>query len=235
MARGKTHKRARKQTKTPKVMTIPGLRKSLEHITAYGDHVVRSEKSVKDAASKFASEWSKVFGKPLETSAAERYIRHIQTMKGKIGKKTRKVRGGGSLGAPIDSLTRPGVELPYGNFLPYVKAGFWNPEPAIQYPTGRDQSILMPYAETGSNKMSGGGLMDSISNGLSAISFRPFTSENPPSIQNDMMTAIRGQPLGPGGQSYERAYQYQLPPTPSVPVVANPVYTRALTNDVTQK
>jgi hypothetical protein len=232
MARGKTHKRTRKQTKTPKVMTIPGLRKSLEHITAYGDQIVHTEKNVKQAASKFAAEWAKVFGKPLELGVAEKYIRHLQKMRGKIGKKTRKVRGGG---APIDSLTRPGVELPYGNFLPYVKAGFWNPEPAIQYPTGRDQSILIPYAETGSNKMSGGGVMDSIANGLSAISFRPFSSENPPSIQNDALTVLKGQPLGPGGESYARAYQYQMPPNPSVPVIANPVYTRTLTNDVTQK
>jgi hypothetical protein len=235
MARGKTHRKTRKVSKTRKttsskhMMTIPGLRKSLDHITAYGEGVVRSgKKSTKEMAHAFATEWKKVFGKSLSLPVAERYIRHLTGIK---GKKTRKVRGGG-LGAPIDSLTRPGVELPYGNFLPYVKSGFWNPEPAISADYGKQQPIL-PYPETGSNRMSGGGLLDSIANGINAISFRPFSAENPPSVQHDSMTAWKGQPLGPGGESYARAYQYQMPPQPSIPVVANPVYTRTLTRDVT--
>lgn len=239
MARGKTHKRAksrkmtRVQKKTP-TMTIPGLRKSLDHISSYGESLAKSgSKSVKEGAAAFASEWKKVFGKPLSMDAAEKYIRHLTSKKGALGKKTRKVRGGG-LGAPLDALTRPGVELPYGNFLPYVKAGFWNPEPAISADYGRIQGPL-PYPETGSNKMSGGGFLDSISNGMNAISFRPFAAQNPPSMQQDATTAWKGQSLGPGGESYVRAYQYQMPPNPSVPVVVNPVYTRSLANDVTSR
>lgn len=236
MARGKTHKRA-KTRKTVKsiskiqAMTIPGLRKSLEHISLYGESLAQSgTKSVKDAAAAFASEWSKVFGKPLSMDVAEKYMRHLNSKKGKAGKKTRKIRGGAA-GAPLDALTRPGLELPYGNFLPYVKSGFWNPEPAISADYGRIQGPL-PYPETGSNRMSGGGLLDSISNGMNAISFRPFAAQNPPSVQQDAVTAWKGQPLGPGGESYARAYQYQMPPSPSVPIVANPVYTRTLANDV---
>jgi hypothetical protein len=232
MPRGKTHKRTRRVSKPRGAMTIPSLRKSLDHIASYGEELARSgKKTSKEAAATFASEWKKTFGKPLSLDAAERYIRHLSGIKGK--KKTRKIRGGG-LGAPIDSLTRPGLELPYGNFLPYVKAGFWNPEPAIQADYGKQQPIL-PYPETGSNKMSGGGFLDSIANGIDAISFRPFTAQNPPSLQNDATTAWKGQPLGPGGNSYDRAYQYQMPPNASIPIVANPVYTRTLTNDVTRR
>jgi hypothetical protein len=239
MARGKTHKRGKSRksvkshSKTP-TMTIPGLRKSLDHISSYGESLAKSgAKTVKDAPAAFASEWKKVFGKPLSMDVAEKYIRHLTSKKGKLGKKTRKIRGG-ALGAPLDALTRPGLELPYGNFLPYVKAGFWNPEPAISADYGRIQGPL-PYPETGSNRMSGGGFLDSISNGIDAISFRPFAAQNPSSMQQDATTAWKGQPLGPGGESYARAYQYQMPPNASVPVIANPVYTRTLANDVSSR
>jgi hypothetical protein len=234
MPKGKTHKRTRKVSKTRKVvsvMTIPSLRKSLDHVAKYGETLAHAgKKSTKEAAEAFASEWKRVFGKALSLNVAERYIRHLVDIK---GKKTRKIRGGG-LGAPIDSLTRPGVELPYGNFLPYVKAGFWNPEPAISADYGKQQPIL-PYPETGSNKMSGGGLLDSIANGIDAISFRPFAAQNPPSVQNDAVSAWKGQPLSPGGNSYDRAYQYQTSANSAPPIVANPVYTRTLSNDVSSR
>ena len=234
MAKGKTHKRTRKVSKSrkaPSVMTIPGLRKSLDHVAKYGEALAHSgKKSTKEAAEAFASEWKRVFGKPLSLNVAERYMRHLIGIK---GKKTRKIRGGG-LGAPIDSLTRPGLELPYGNFLPYVKAGFWNPEPAISADYGKQQPIL-PYPETGSNRMSGGGLLDSITNGIDAISFRPFAAQNPPSVQNDAVSAWKGQTLSPGGNSYDRAYQYQMSANSATPIIANPVYTRTLTNDVSSR
>ena len=229
MARGKTHKRTRKIakiakiTKTRSVMTIPSLRKSLDYIARYGGELAQSGKTAKESATSFASEWKKTFGKPLSLESAERYIQHLTGIKTK--KKTRKIRGGGiTQGAPIDYLTRPGLEIPYGKFLPYVSAGFWNPEPAIQADYGKQQPIL-PYPETGSNRMSGGGFLDS-------ISFRPFTAQNPPSIQNDATATWKGQPLGPGGNSYDRAYQYQMSPSASVPSIVNSVYTRTLANDV---
>jgi hypothetical protein len=226
--RGKTQKR--KTRRCPSVATIPELRKSLEYISSYGERLVKSgSKSMKQMAAQFASEWKKTFGKTLSPSTAEQYIRSISSMK--KGKKTRKMRGGAQStelqGAPMAHLTRPGLDIPYGNFLKYVDSGFWNPEPAINWDCGKQTSVL-PYPETGSNRMNGGGV-------LSAASFRPFVAVNPPSFQQDMMTAWKGQPLGPGPESWQRAYHYQLPASgPSsgtIPVAG--VYNRDLTKDVT--
>jgi hypothetical protein len=226
--RGKTQKR--KTRRCPSVATIPELRKSLEHISSYGERLIKGgSKSVKQMASQFASEWKKTFGKTLPFSTAEQYIRSLISMK--KGKKTRKMRGGAQntelMGAPMAHLTRPGVDIPYGNFLKYVDSGFWNPEPAINWDCGKQTSVL-PYPETGSNRMNGGGV-------LSAASFRPFVAVNPPSFQQDMMTSWKGQPLGPGPESWQRGYQYQLPPgtTTANTLPAAAIYTRDLTKDVT--
>jgi hypothetical protein len=212
---GKTMKKHSKQSGS--TLTIPELRSSMEYITSYSENLVRSSsKSVKELAKEFAAEWKKIFGKSLDLKAAEQYIKHMKAMKG--SKKTRKQRGGtysDAAGAPLDYLTRPGVNLPYGNFLQYVDKGFWNPEPAILKDCGTQQGVL-PYPETGSNKMNGGGLLDALSNTASAFSFRPFIAQNPPSVQQDLQTAWKGQPLGPGPESWQQAWKpmmgAQMPP-----------------------
>jgi hypothetical protein len=227
-------KKTRKQLKTRKtksVLTIPELRQSLDHITEYTDSLIKSgTTSTKELASKFASEWKKVFGKPMSLSTAESYIQHMMNMKKgpKKGKHTRKLRGGM---APVDYITRPGTDIPYGNFLSYVSKGFWNPEPSIKY----DIAPVIPYAGTGSNKMNGGGILDTITNTMTAMTTRPFIAQNPQSPQHDMQTLWKGQGIGPGPESYDRAYQYQMPQGSGNVAVSTPIYSRILSNDISTR
>lgn len=243
--RGKTHKKS-KTLRNQKVLTIPQLRKSLDHITAYTEGLVRSGSvSVKELAATFAAEWYKVFGKRLETSTAENYIKHMMDTQ-KKGKKSkskattrRKGRGGQRggaqdtllTGAPMAYMTRPGVDLPYGEYLPYVKSGFWNPEQphASEY---NEFKTVLPYAGTGSNKMNGGGLLDSISNAASAMFTRPFVAQNPPSIQQDAMSTWKGQPVGPGPNVYQATWQPRLAPGAPLPMPVIATYERDLSKDV---
>jgi hypothetical protein len=233
MYRGKTRKMRTKSLKKGQVsvLTIPELRKSLDHISQYADNLVKGGKNVKEMTLSFAKEWKKTFDKKLPTDAAESYIRHIIGMKRK-SKKTRKYRGGAQstelTGSPIDYMTRPGTDIPYGNFLKYVNSGFWNPEPAISYDCGKQTGVL-PYPETGSNKMNGGGFLDVLLN-------RPIIATNPPSVNFDAQTAWKGQPLGPGPESWQRGYQYQLPPgSMPTPISVPGVYQRDLTQDVSTR
>lgn len=242
--RGKTHKKS-KTLKDQKVLTIPQLRKSLDHIAAYTEDLVRSgSASVKELAVAFAAEWHKVFGKRLEPSVAENYIKHMMATQKKDKKskskattrrKGRGQRGGAQdtllTGAPLLHMTRPGLDLPYGEFLPYVKAGFWNPEqaPASDY---SDFKTVLPYAGTGSNKMNGGGLIDSISNAASAMFTRPFVAQNPPSIQQDAMSTWKGLPVGPGPNVYQATWQPRLAPGAPLPMPVIPAYERDLSKDV---
>ncbi len=231
--RNKTRKSKKYHTKQEvKVLTIPELRKSLEHVTSYAESMAHANVSKSEMADRFASEWKKVFGKTLSKDDAEAYVQHMMNMKTskqpyKKTKHTRKLRGGAQstelTGAPLANMMRPGVELPYGNFEKYVSSGFWNPEQAILYDCGK-QTGLMPYATTGSNKMNGG-----------SFTFRPFVAENPTSPMYDAMTAWKGMPLGPGPESYQRAYSYQIPPSGMSVPIASGVYERDLSKDVMTK
>ena len=236
MARGKTRKQhtrpKSRKAESSKVLSIPELRKSLDYISEYAKSAVHAGGKSMDALAKdFASEWKKVFGKTLDISAAKSYLQNMTILSSKKGsRRTRKMKGGAQstmmTGAPMDYMTRPGTDIPYGNFLSYVSKGFWNPEPAISGSPIRPPPVL-PYAGTGSNQVGGGML----GNFVNALTMRPFGAENPPSVGNDVQTAWKGQPLGPGPESYQTAYSYKS--GAAIPTVASsPVYTRALAADV---
>ncbi len=219
-------KRHGKQSK--QIMSIPELRKSLEYIQMFADqHVKSGKQSVSELAKIFAEEWKKVFGKSLDQRTAESYIKHIRSVGGKKKATTRrKMRGGASpiAGAPLDYLTRPGLDLPYGNFLKYVDSGFWYPEPSERFDP--PQQAELPPAGMGSNRMSGGN--------WAAALFRPFVATNPPSVQQDAMTAWKGQPLGPGPEVYQQAWNYQTNGQPvKIPVIGD--MTRDLSADIQSK
>ena len=240
MARGKTRKQKSKSRKSSsaqsKVLSIPELRKSLDYISEYAKSMVKSGgKSMDVLAKEFASEWKKVFGKSLDLAAAKSYLQNMTILSPKKGSRhhTRKMKGGAQstmlTGAPMAEMTRPGTDIPYGNFLEYVNKGFWNPEPAISGSPIRPPPVL-PYAGTGSNQVGGGML----GNFVDALTMRPFGAENPPSVTNDAQTAWKGQSLGPGPESYQTAYSYKS--GAAMPTVASsPVYTRALAADVMTK
>lgn len=232
--RGRTHKRRKGETRAKKgqALTIPQLRKCLEHISSYSEALLQGkEKSLDEKAKEFAEEWSKVFHKKLELTTARAYIEHIESMKPTKGKKrgTRKMRGGNVpiAGAPLAYLTRPGLDLPYGKFPEYVNNGFWNPEPAPAADCATFKPVL-PTVNLGSNKMYGGGVLDTITNGFAAINMRPFAAENPASIQGDAMNAWKGLPLGPGGASYDQAWNYRMGSGEVMPNPSIPVYNRTL-------
>ena len=231
--RGKTMKKRAKTQKSAKtahkVLTIPELRKSLDYVTQYTSSLVKSgAKSTKEMAAAFAEEWHKVFGATLDMKTAESYIRHVMS-KPTLGSKgtRRKMRGGSApiAGAPLDHLTRPGLDLPYGNFLKYVESGFWDPEPATFKPQGD-----LPPAGMGSNRMSGGGIGDM----FSSMAFRPFVATNPTSVPFDAATAWSGQPLGPGPDVTAQAWKLQPVGQTSMTPGLN-VYPRMLTSDVTMR
>jgi len=243
--RGKTRKNS-KSRKQGKVLTIPELRHSLEHISNYTNMLVRSgNASVKDVARSFAVEWKKVFGKTLNPKVAESYIK---TMMKKRGKGTRKMRGGNTIltGAPLAALTRPDVDLPYGNFEKYVSGGFVNPQPAILKDCGTQQGI-MPQAGMGSNKMNGGGIFDYVFPAAippamdvfgptrmfaNAATFRPFLAQNPSTPQHDMMTGIKGMSPPSGPESWQYTWKPHTNPYTPVGSPLTGVLDRKISNDV---
>ena len=238
-ASGASSKRSSTRSAMPKVISIPQLRKSLAHITDYSEKLVKSGKSsTEKLAEDFSKEWSKVFGKKLDKGVAKKYIEHVSSMKGKSKSKThKKLRGGAQdetlTGAPLAYLTRPGVDLPYGQFLPYVNKGFdvGVPTQAILQDCGKQDGVL-PYPNTGSNLIKGGGLLSNMSDFTAAATFRPFVAQNPTSIQQDAMMGFKGVTAGPGPEAWQQTWNYRLPVGASLPPPAPQVIVRDLTADV---
>jgi hypothetical protein len=237
--RGKTQKKSKLKS-AEKDMSIPELRKSLEHVSTYAEGLVQKGGEGIDAMAKaFATEWKKTFGKTLDFGAAKSYLEHMTSMtKGQSKAKGRhamtrkrghgKQRGGAQdtmlTGAPLDHLTRPGLDLPYGNFLAYVKSGFWNPEQAHRLDCGQPTQDL-PRVGMGSNLMRGGGM----------FTFRPFVAENPASVMQDMQTAWKGQPGSPGPEAWNQTWSYKNASSLIGTVPSTTTYDRNLARDVTTR
>ena len=136
-------------------------------------------------------------------------------------------------GAPLDYSTRQGVylapnsipvngQLPlqkgagYGSYVDYVNSGFWNPEDSSTYdPVPGQQPWPQPYASTGSNAVSvkGGSRLKKSKksrkvrggNALLTQAFtRPFGSDAPPSILQDMQSMAYGQQMGSSPDQVQR-------------------------------
>ena len=134
-------------------------------------------------------------------------------------------------GAPLDYSTRQGVylapnsipvngQLPlqkgagYGSYVDYVNSGFRNPEDSSTYdPVLGQQPWPQPYASTGSNEVKGGSRLKKSKksrkvrggNAILTQAFtRPFGSDAPPSILQDMQSMAYGQKMGSSPDQVQR-------------------------------
>jgi hypothetical protein len=104
----------------------------------------------------------------------------------------------------------------YGSYVDYVNSGFWNPEDSSTYdPIEGQQPWPQPYASTGSNEVKGsmkGGFKKSkksrkVRGGsafLTQAFTRPFGSNAPPSILQDMQSMTYGQQMGSSPDQVQR-------------------------------
>ncbi len=212
VARSKTARRyvkTRRGSKKPcENMGLPEIRRGLQYIESYAQMALKKTDDMRAAAADFAREWYAVFNKRLELADAEEYLKHA-TEFASAPKAKGKQRGGV---APVDYQLRAGELPPYGTFLPYVSNGF-----GISIPEMSSSALcaaggtpaVMPYPDTGSNRMRGGsGAAASrkkqrgagFLNTLTQIFTHPAPF-NPTSVMTDAITAYRGQPLPPGGAS----------------------------------
>jgi hypothetical protein len=227
--------KSRKQTMR-KSMSIPELRKAMQHITDYGN----SLKKDKDAVKKFQREWQSTFKKPLSDKVAKEYLSHVASLKKTKG--TRKQRGGSPLAAaPLSYRMEPGTLQPFGAYPNYISKGFFTPMSDNIANCGKvDSTVLVPKG-MGSNlvggkrrsktrksgkRKQGGGILDAGINMFQSIGMRPFLAQNPTTLQHDQMMQFKGHLASPGGQAHETTYNLRsinqtLPylPIPNTPQV----------------
>lgn len=157
--------RKNKQHKKEKgVHSIPQLRRSFEHIERTVDEMIYKKESREMMIRDLRKGWHSIFMKELDKKSAEAFIDHrMKDMMGSKGQKgrrrtrrTSRTSGGAAIaGAPLDYITRPGVQLApglipdtlghipltgnkpsdFGSYVQYVSKGFsvGLPEPAQSY------------------------------------------------------------------------------------------------------
>lgn len=212
------------KTRKVKVLTIPQLRKSFDHIDVWVESHVKKGK-VKDLVPAFQKEWKKVFHREVDAKAAEAYL----TLKAhSTPRMTRKAKGkvkqhGGTqelAGAPLDYMTRQGVYGVYGAFPEYVSSGlrFYNDinQDSLTANCGKENITPNIPADMGSNvfhkggkmtranrkgnrktrRQRGGSLRDTVSATIDTLISRPFPASSPPTVAHTTLMGMKGVDAG---------------------------------------
>lgn len=225
-------RKTRKHSKS-EVHTIPQLRRLFENIEEFVDSRIQKRESKETLSKELQKEWKRVFMKELDKKHSDSFIEERMKSK-KILRHTMKKKGGVQplAGAPLDYSTRQGVylapnsipvngQLPlqkgagYGSYVDYVNSGFRNPEDSSTYdPVLGQQPWPQPYASTGSNEVKGGSRLKKSKksrkvrggNAILTQAFtRPFGSDAPPSILQDMQSMAYGQKMGSSPDQVQRS------------------------------
>jgi len=227
-------------------MTIPELRRAFEHMETFA----KQHKHTKQAVASFQEEWLRIFKKKLDKKAATVYIQHVLKDK----PTAQGGGGGPLMGAPLDYDTRPGLYISpgvnqgsYAQVPAYVESGFWNPEIAQSYDKVPGQTIFPTRTPLGLGDntvigMKGGGKksksktqkrkqnggttdpLTRIGTALNQFIFRPVGSAIPPSVGQDVQTALQGKPLGPSPSPADPTFQYTMGRPPAAQSMSiNPI------------
>lgn len=202
-------------------MTIPQLRKAFDHIEEFSNALLHQTKDTTERRKAFQKEWLKVFHRQVDDKSADAYLQFEEKKVKKSGK-TKKQKGGAALsGAPLDYSTRPGLEGMYGTFPAYVSSGlaFYNDinkeapvagcgventTPKVPISIGSNEVQKGGSSRQGGGKRTrknkrrqGGGAFPSISEFAQALTFRPITSSNPPTMSYTAQMDFKGLPSPP--------------------------------------
>jgi hypothetical protein len=192
--------KTRKNNKS-KVMTIPQLRKAFEAVEHMTQRILQRPID-KSSIENFQKGWKSIFGKQIDSNVAESYLTIQTKLKTKVrGKKTRKQKGGV---ASLDYQYRPGIDGPYGQYLPYITSGFKFydaiNQTAMDSSCGKENITPLVSADMGSNKV-GGASFNELTSG------RLGTASVPPNLLQDVQDIMQGRTLGTSPQAFNTSYR----------------------------
>lgn len=177
-------KRTRKASRRPqrggaKPLSIPELRTAFDAIDQEARRILREKTSADKQVKEFQAVWKRIFHRPVSAEAAEGYLAVKRA--GRTPRNgTRKQKGGAGplAGAPLDYMTRPGVDGAYVSVPQYVSSGltFYNTinQDALSKGCGVEDITPKIPVGMGSNEVMKGGASD-----LSMALFRPAAATVP--------------------------------------------------------
>ncbi len=217
-----TSGQSRRRRNTP-AMTIPELKRAFDAVESEVNQILKSGSPLKAQVRKFQEVWRKIFGRPVEASAAEAYLL-VKSRKGHgQGNKTRKAQKGGAAaaplaGAPLDFQTRPGIDGAYGSFNQYLTTGLGfydtinqqgmfkgcgteNITPNVPESLGSNQ-FQKGGGSAAKKEQGGGGWLGDL------LSARLIPSSAPPGVLQDARDSIVGRELGASPGPDQNKLQY---------------------------
>ena len=122
----KKNTRKLKVTKKRNALTIPELKHAWDEIHKFTHDILKEAKPMAEQVKDFQKCWKKIFHRPVSSESAEAYLNVMRlSHTRRMGRKTRKMKGGAMplAGAPLDSVTQPGVYGTHGSFPSYQSNG----------------------------------------------------------------------------------------------------------------
>jgi len=187
---GATRRTGKRSTK---VLTIPELKRSFDAVDAGVKDILKRGDSNEKQIKEFQGLWRSIFHRTISTDAAEGYLRVKRGAPVAGPKKTRKAqRGGAALaGAPLDYMTRPGIDGAYGNFPTYQAQGlsFYNTinKDGLFESCGKQDITPVVPASIGDNTfMKGGGIPSLFETARTYWQGKPLSPSPDPSESTQM-------------------------------------------------
>lgn len=168
----KKNTRKTKFLKKRDALSIPELKHAWDEIHKSTHDILKESKPVAEQIKDFQKMWKKIFHRPVSTESAEAYLRIKRlTTSRHMGRKTRKMKGGGPLaGAPLDSVTQPGVYGTHGSFPSYQSNGLGF------YDTINKQAMFQECGYTDITPVTGGTIKsDQVGGGSDIFSIAPHS------------------------------------------------------------
>lgn len=198
------HRVTRKNNKHSKVVkksfSIPEIKHAFDSLERETHRILQKGETTSSQVKEFQKMFKSIFHHPVSAESAEGYlsVKRLVISK-KKSRKTRKMKGGAALaGAPLDSITQPGINGVHGSFPAYQSQGlaFYdtiNKEGMYQECGTKDITPQLG-ASMGSNGAQSGGKFNDV---LHLARYAPFSSAVPESRVGAEVAALRGEPPMP--------------------------------------
>ncbi len=194
--KGKPSRKANRKSRTgggsataKRALSIPELKAAFDALEQETVRILRQ--GTADAQLKeFKAAWQRIFHRPVSTAAAESYlaVKRTAPRRNTTRKGNKSQMGGAALaGAPLDYMTRPGLDGVYASVPKYLSSGldFYNTinQTAMSKDCGVVDITPKVPITIGSNEVMKGGA--------------PPATGNPPTPMNAAKLYWSGKPVGP--------------------------------------
>lgn len=196
--KGKATRKNNKNIK--KTISIPEIKQCFDSLSRETHRILQKGETSSLQVKEFQKVFKTIFHHPVSKESAETYlgVQRLVASK-KRSRKTRKMKGGAALaGAPLDSITQPGINGVHGSFPAYQSQGlaFYdtiNKEGMYQECGIKD---ITPHigSSMGSNGTQSGGKLSDV---MHLAEYNPVQSSSPPSSLQGAINSLKGFPPEP--------------------------------------